>query len=219
MSAAGTFDTTPNTKGVTVSGTDVSLAAADGTNPGGVSAAAQTFGGVKTFSAVPVAAGISAPTTSGFTLAGNVTTGASAVGVTIDNLVALTTAGAKIASFQNHEVEKAFIDKDGALYTGNGTGGCLISDAAGPAEGGIYLGAYAVAPNSNNWAMAIYNPDLYINGPSSIHFRTNGSDAMVMTATSLDMTAFGTGGSIKLKDAGGVTRTCTISAGGAWVIT
>jgi len=45
----GSFDTTPNTKGLSSSGTTLSLAAADATHPGAVTASAQSLGGVKTF--------------------------------------------------------------------------------------------------------------------------------------------------------------------------
>jgi len=38
---------------------------------------------------------------------------ATAVGVALDNVTAMTTAGGKIASFRNAAVEKGFIDKDG----------------------------------------------------------------------------------------------------------
>jgi len=48
---------------------------------------------------------------------GRIANGASAVAVTIDNLVNLTTAGAKILSITNASVEKAYIDKDGKLST------------------------------------------------------------------------------------------------------
>lgn len=44
----GSFDTTPNSNGLSYSGGVLKLAAADGTNPGGLSAAAQTIGGAKT---------------------------------------------------------------------------------------------------------------------------------------------------------------------------
>jgi hypothetical protein len=51
FSSLGAFDTTPNAKGLSSSGTTLSLAAADGTHPGGLSAAAQDIGGVKNFKA------------------------------------------------------------------------------------------------------------------------------------------------------------------------
>lgn len=46
---------------------------------------------------------------------GNINDGASAVGIILDNAVALSTAGAKILSIRNHTVEKASVDKDGVV--------------------------------------------------------------------------------------------------------
>ncbi|MDD5502178.1 MAG: hypothetical protein PHH26_01800, partial [Candidatus Thermoplasmatota archaeon] len=47
---------------------------------------------------------------------------ASAVGVVLNNVPALTTTGAKLASFRNNSIEKAFIDKDGGAYFGGNVG-------------------------------------------------------------------------------------------------
>lgn len=48
--------------------------------------------------------------------------GATAIGLTIDTVNALTTAGAKLLSVLNHAVEKFSIDKDGAVVAGAMTG-------------------------------------------------------------------------------------------------
>lgn len=56
----GAFDTTPNANGLTLSGAAISLAAADGTHPGGISTAAQTLAGVKTFSSAPIMSSLTA---------------------------------------------------------------------------------------------------------------------------------------------------------------
>jgi hypothetical protein len=50
----GTFGSTPNTKGASLSGSTLTLQPADGTNPGGVSTAAQDIAGVKTFVSAPI---------------------------------------------------------------------------------------------------------------------------------------------------------------------
>jgi len=50
ITSVATFGSTPNTAGASISGTSLTLQPADGTNPGGVSTAAQTFAGNKTFS-------------------------------------------------------------------------------------------------------------------------------------------------------------------------
>lgn len=52
---------------------------------------------------------------SSITLWGNKADAATAVGVISDTLIALSTSGAKIHSFRNAGVEKAFVDKDGAI--------------------------------------------------------------------------------------------------------
>lgn len=48
------FDPTGVPEGLSITGTALSLHAADATNPGGVSTASQTFGGQKTFAAIPI---------------------------------------------------------------------------------------------------------------------------------------------------------------------
>ena len=52
------------------------------------------------------------------TLEGAVADGATAIGVKLNNSIALTTAGAKLVSIQNAGVEKSYIDKDGG-FSGN----------------------------------------------------------------------------------------------------
>lgn len=49
----GAFGSTPNSSGASLAAQVLTLQPADGTNPGGVSTAAQTFAGVKTFSSAP----------------------------------------------------------------------------------------------------------------------------------------------------------------------
>ena len=56
---------------------------------------------------------VQAVTAVGISIKGSVTDGASAVGVIIDNTVSLANAGAKLVSFRNNGVEKAYVDKDG----------------------------------------------------------------------------------------------------------
>jgi hypothetical protein len=50
----GTFGSTPNADGLTLSGSTLNMEPADATNPGGVSIAAQSFAGVKTFVSAPI---------------------------------------------------------------------------------------------------------------------------------------------------------------------
>jgi len=50
----GTFGSTPNTAGASLSGSTLTMQPADATNPGGVSTGAQSFAGEKTFVAAPI---------------------------------------------------------------------------------------------------------------------------------------------------------------------
>ncbi|QEH41241.1 hypothetical protein [Chitinophaga sp. XS-30] len=88
---AAAFSNTPDANGLTIGGTDnneLSLHAADATNPGGVSVAAQTFGGEKTFQdKVTAAAGIDVAGAAN--LAGT---------ATIDGLLTLNTVDATAAT-------------------------------------------------------------------------------------------------------------------------
>lgn len=78
----------------------------------------------------------------GATLKGNVADGATAVGVILDCVTALTTSGAKALSVRNAGVEQAYIDKDGNIQAG----GLFQSLAALSAtlKGNIADGASAV---------------------------------------------------------------------------
>lgn len=88
---AAAFSNTPDANGLTIGGTDnneLSLHAADATNPGGVSVTAQTFGGEKTFQdKVTAAAGIDVAGATN--LAGT---------ATIDGLLTLNTVDATAAT-------------------------------------------------------------------------------------------------------------------------
>lgn len=88
---AAAFSNTPDANGLTIGGTDnneLSLHAADATNPGGVSVTAQTFGGEKTFQdKVTASAGIDVAGATN--LAGT---------ATIDGLLTLNTVDATIAT-------------------------------------------------------------------------------------------------------------------------
>lgn len=88
---AAAFSNAPDANGLTIGGTDnneLSLHAADATNPGGVSVTAQTFGGEKTFQdKVTASAGIDVAGATN--LAGT---------ATIDGLLTLNTVGATIAT-------------------------------------------------------------------------------------------------------------------------
>ena len=100
--------------GLSITGQVLSSTPADATHPGHVTTGAQTLAGVKTFSSVLDASGLTNTTGSASAaVKGAVADGASAVGVILDNTVPLTTIGAKCLSIRNATVEKASIDKDG----------------------------------------------------------------------------------------------------------
>jgi len=62
VSAMGTFGSSPNVNGGTISGSTLTLQPADGSNPGGLTASTQTLGGVKTFSSAPIFSALSVST-------------------------------------------------------------------------------------------------------------------------------------------------------------
>ena len=203
---------TPNTNGLTLTGSALNVQPADGTYGGVVSTTTQTFAGVKTFSSVPVAAGISAPTTSTLTLSGNRTDGGTNIGVVIDNLVALTTAGAKIVSFQNHEAEKASIDLDGnAIGTSFSATGAMPSINSGASIGsifGTYYGLAAVNAAVGNYLLISDGTSTLLNAnTTSIIFKIGNAECFHAEAATIDCTALGNGGSIKLKSPDGTTYT------------
>lgn len=58
--ALGAFGSSPNSSGATLATGTLTLQPADGTNPGGVTAGSQTFGGVKTFTLAPIVTALTA---------------------------------------------------------------------------------------------------------------------------------------------------------------
>ncbi len=99
--------------GASVAGTVATLQPADGTHGGGVTTSTQTFAGVKTFSSVPVAAGLSAPASTSLALNG--------------------TSASKPISFQASTTEVAYIGYD--VYSQPGyfieDGSFVVSSNAG----------------------------------------------------------------------------------------
>lgn len=75
VSTVTTFDTTSTANGMSISGSNIKLHAADGTNPGGVSTGTQTFAGAKTFSGAGTfsAAGTGLSITNNASVGGNLT--------------------------------------------------------------------------------------------------------------------------------------------------
>ncbi len=94
--------------GLSVSGTALSATPADGTHPGIVTTAAQTFAGVKTFASVPVTAGLTAPAATAQTFTTNVADGATAIGFKFIQGTDLLTKGAKVFDYQDSEGSSLF---------------------------------------------------------------------------------------------------------------
>jgi hypothetical protein len=102
-------------------------------------------GAVSAGSTVSAGNGLFAALTAvGATLLGNVADGASAVGVILDCVNALSTSGAKALSIRNSGVEKAYIDKDGevrglgGVYGVGKTDGIGVSGIGDGSGGGVY---------------------------------------------------------------------------------
>ena len=70
VSTVGSISATSNVKGATISGTSITLTAADGTNGGVVTTAAQTFAGTKTFADVNLSGALNGASSSSSTIAG-----------------------------------------------------------------------------------------------------------------------------------------------------
>jgi hypothetical protein len=70
VSTVGSISATSNIKGATISGTSITLTAADGTNGGVVTTASQTFAGTKTFADVNLSGALNGASSSSSTIAG-----------------------------------------------------------------------------------------------------------------------------------------------------
>jgi len=82
-------------------------------------------------------------TTALLKLIGHCVDGATAVGITLDTVNALTTTGAKLLSVLNHAVEKFYVDKDGAVSAGSTIAAGNGLFAANGAVGATLLGNIA----------------------------------------------------------------------------
>ena len=113
--SVGVFGSTPNSAGLSLAAGVLTLQPASVTQPGGVSIAAQTFNGAKTFDDGVLTNSVTSATAAPVAISSSVANGASAIAATINSSVALSTAGAKLVSILNNSVEKAYVDKDGGL--------------------------------------------------------------------------------------------------------
>ncbi len=111
----GTFNTTPVAAGLDLTSTVLSLHAADGTHAGGVSAAAQTFGGAKTFSNGVLTNTVGAASASSLSIFGAPTDASNAIGTIVGSSTALANTAAKLLQIKNNTSEKAYLGFDGSL--------------------------------------------------------------------------------------------------------
>jgi len=114
----GAFGSTPNSGGASIAGGVITLQPASVTQPGGVSIAAQTFNGAKTFDDGVLTNSVTSASAATLALASSVANGASAIAATVNSSVALSTSGAKLLSVQNNSIEKVYITKDGDITSG-----------------------------------------------------------------------------------------------------
>jgi hypothetical protein len=110
---------------------------------------------------------------------------------------------------------KTFVTNPIKLDDG-GTNICLLGGTAG-LNNGLWLG---VTPGGTNYSVLTFAPGLYLNAQTggAVHFMVNNAEAGSISATVLDLTSLGAGGSIKLKSPDGTTYTATIANGGTWSI-
>lgn len=179
----------PNANGATIASTTLTLEPADGTNPGVVTAAAQTFGGAKTF-------------------AGGIVMGTQSIGMGAGSL---TGSGATITSTCNIYCQGAgFLCSSGAPASGTGYG--VQGTASWTGNANVANGASAKAFIFDNGVT------LSDAGARLLTVRNNTAEVMSVGTVTLDLTGLGAAGSIKLKSPDGTTYTATIANGGTWSI-
>ncbi len=139
--SVGTFSSAPVSNGLIISTGQLSLHAADATNPGAISTSAQSFAGLKTFNnglagalsgnvtgnltgnvtgnltgnvAGNVIGNVTASPTANLLLTGRQVDSVSAIGTTINTSLSYSTVGSKLLSAQNNGTEEWFVRFDGS---------------------------------------------------------------------------------------------------------
>lgn len=180
---------TPAAEGASVSGATLTLQPADATHPGLLSLAVQSLKGLKTALDGLASDLLQSATAVSLVIKGSVANGASAVGVVLDTVNALTTAGAKLASFRTGGVEKTYIDKDGGVVPANNATANLGTAALHWGLGYIdqLRGVYVIDTGSvNRFVYSGGSPNQYVGGP------VNGASAVGHTFQTT--TAYSTAG-------------------------
>lgn len=114
-----TFGSTPNANGLSVSGANILMQPADGSNPGGVSTTTQTFAGVKSMTSPAITTSITTPSTS-FDLVNTTATTGNLFGAATSLTIGATTG---TASIRNATV--SFPTSGGVINFG---GGAAVSE-------------------------------------------------------------------------------------------
>jgi hypothetical protein len=131
---------------------------------------------------------VQAAATGTLSLKGQAADGAAAVGAVIDNTAALSTSGAKIASFRNNAVEKAFVDKDG------------LANVAALTTAGVITSSVA---SGSNWTAITTGARLKVGGGTTDYFVSDGSTTISSPGV-FTVTGAITGGTIAAAGVGNI---------------
>lgn len=147
----------PNASGATLSGSTLNLEPADNTHPGVLTATSQTIGGAKTISAVLTSTVAAAPafmtgvsgyygSTDAVRLTSQAADGPSAFAAIIDTTTAWANTAATLLSLRTNNVEKAFITRDGSVFSSASVYGTAHRGAG--SSGANLVGSQVSEPNT-----------------------------------------------------------------------
>jgi hypothetical protein len=168
-----TAGSTPAAEGASISGQVLTLQPADSTHQGLVSIIAQSIKGVKTFVDGLLADAVTSATAVSLVIKGSVATGASAVGIVLDTVNTLSTAGAKVVSFRTGGAEVAYVDRSGGITSGEFTG-----PLRGSGTGVLGLNGY-IADGAGAVAMYFNSGNTFSTaGTKVVSVRNNGTEKL-----------------------------------------
>lgn len=150
--ALAAFGSTPSGFGAILTGQSLALQPADGSNPGLVSIAAQSFSGVKTFLNGVV---ISSLTLSNGLITSSVADGPSSIAFTLNSANSFATSGAKLLVLENNGTAKFTVDKDGnTTAVGTIAASNFSGTSSGTNTGDVSLAAVGSSPSANGASLA-----------------------------------------------------------------